>query len=407
MSSETLFRRINDYANRADPYPLYAELREHGGVARQENGAYIVGTYHELTQLLHDPRISSDTRKRDAEFREAEQVSEDPALSIITMDDPEHDRQRRLGMRHFGPPHSPGRIDALKDEITRITEELAGALRGKERFDLVEEFALPLPLTVICRLFGVPESDVPQVHAWAVTFIESLDLSPGDEAAARRRTGQEALKAMGAYLGELAERRRRDPGDDMLSGMATYHGPDGQLSQAELVQLAVLLLIAGHETTVNLISNGLLTFLRDPGTYERLRAEPELMPGAVEELLRYEPPKHYLPQRTPTADIEIAGVTVPQGAPLILIIASGNRDPLRFPDPDRFDPARADNIHLGFGSGIHNCFGAALARIQGRIALTTLLRTLDTPRLLKDPPEYRASAILRGPRHLFIEQAAG
>lgn len=165
---------------------------------------------------------------------------------------------------------------------------------------------------------------------------------------------------------------------------------------------AVLLLIAGHETTVNLITNGMLTLLRHPDALERLCREPELMPLAVEELLRYEPPVQMLPQRTPLADIEVAGRTIPKGSPLILMLAAGNRDPQRFVDPDRFDPAREDNQHLGFGSGVHSCFGAPLARLETQIALHELLRHLDTPRLIEDPPEYRRSPVLRGPRHLLI-----
>lgn len=167
---------------------------------------------------------------------------------------------------------------------------------------------------------------------------------------------------------------------------------------------AVLLLIAGHETTVNLITNGVLTLLRHPDALARLRAEPALMPSAVEELLRYEPPVQFLPQRTPLVDIEVADITVPKGAPLILVLASGNRDPLRFPDPDRFDPARQDNQHFGFGSGIHLCFGAPLARPETQTALRTLLRHFGDVRLVEDPPPYRSSPVLRGPRQLLLER---
>lgn len=402
MSSETLFRRITDPANRADPYPLYAELREHG-VARQEDGRYLVGTYHEINALLHDPRISSDLRKRavpDPEFR----LPEGLPPSFIGTDDPEHDRLRRLAMRQFGPPHSPGRIDALRDDMTRIAEELADGLVGKEHLDLVEDFAFPLPITVICDLFGVPEEDRHQMHVWADTVIANLDFAPGEDPAPRRLAAQEARKAMGAYLGGLAAKRRGNPGDDMLSGLVHDDGPDGRLTDLELMVTTVLLLIAGHETTVNLITNGMLTLLRHPEELELLRARPELMPAAVEELLRYEPPVQMLPQRTPLADVEVGGVTVPEGAPLILVLASGNRDPLRFQEPDRFDPTREDNVHFGFGSGVHSCFGAPLARMETRIALDTLLRRLDRPRLLEDPPPYRTSPVLRGPRHLPLAQ---
>ncbi|KNB53851.1 cytochrome P450 [Streptomyces caatingaensis] len=398
MSSETLFRRITDPAARADPYPLYAELREHG-VARQEDGRYLVGTYHEIEALLHDPRVSSDVRKRTAPDPDLLPVEGLPP-AFIGIDDPEHDRQRRLAMRPFGPPHSPGRIDALRGGMTRVAEELADGLRGRQRVDLVEDFAFPLPITVICDLFGVPESDRHQVHVWADTVIAGLDFTPGEDPGPRRRAAHEARLAMGRYLGGLAAERRGHPAGDLLSGLADDDGPDGRLTDQELMLTAVLLLIAGHETTVNLITNGMLTLLRHPAELERLRERPELMPSAVEELLRYEPPVQLLPQRTPLADVEVGGVTVPAGAPLILVLASGNRDPLRFPDPDRFDPAREDNVHFGFGSGVHACFGAPLARLETQIALTTLLARLDRPRLLEDPPPYRTSPVLRGPRHL-------
>ncbi|MET9416131.1 cytochrome P450 [Streptomyces klenkii] len=401
-SADTLFRRITDYANRADPYPLYAELREHK-VARQEDGKYLVGTYDEIAALLHDPRVSSDLRNR-AEPDPSIAPPEGLPPSFIGRDDPEHDRLRRLTMRPFGPPHSPGRIDALRGDITRIAGQLADGLRGRSSFDLVDDFAFPLPVTVICDLLGVPSEDIPQVHTWADTVVSGLDFTPGEDPEARRHAAYEARSAMGRYLGELAEKRRRGPADDMLSALANEDGPEGALTQQELMVTTVLLLIAGHETTVNLITNGMLTLLRNPEALERLRAEPELMPRAVEELLRYEPPVQFLPQRTPLADIEVAGVTIPKGVPLVLVLASGSRDPLRFPDPDRFDPARRDNQHFGFGSGIHNCFGAPLARLETQIALTTLINLLDGPRLLKDPPEYRNSPVLRGPRHLLLGQ---
>ncbi|MFJ2188787.1 cytochrome P450 [Kitasatospora sp. NPDC087861] len=403
MTPDTLLRRINDYTNRADPYPLYAELRENG-VVRQDDGAYLVGTYYEIAALLHDPRVSSDQRSRKDPDPTFTQDGLTPAF--IRLDDPEHDRLRRLAMRPFGPPHSPGRIDALHGDITRIAEELIDAFPDKGRIDLVDDFAYPLPITVISRLMGVPHEDVPRVRAWTNAVIAGFDPTPGQDPERRRQEARQARIAMGRYLGGLAEERRSHPTADLLSALANDDGPEGRLTPEELMSTAVLLLIAGHETTVNLITNGMLTLLRHPEALERLRADPGLMPGAVEELLRFEPPVQYLPQRSPLTDIEVAGVTVPRGAPLILVLASGNRDPRRFEDPDRFDPLRKDNQHLGFGSGIHICYGAPLARIEAQIALNALLRRLDDARLAEDPPPYRRSPILRGPRHLPVERDA-
>ncbi|MEV7354112.1 cytochrome P450 [Kitasatospora sp. NPDC091276] len=394
-AADTLFRRITDYANRADPYPLYAELRDHG-VARQDDGSYLVGTYHEVAALLHDPRISSDRRNRTV----PDEMQGSVPVAFIGRDDPEHERLRSIAMRPFGPPHAPDRVDAMHDEIARITGELVDGLRGRDRIDLVEDFAYPLPVTVICRLLGVPREDEPRFHAWSETLIAGFDPTPDSDPTERQRAATQARMEMGLYLGELAESRRGKPSDDMLSAFVNDPGPSGGFTQTELMATAVLLLIAGHETTVNLITNGVLTLLRQPESLELLRDKPELMPRAVEELLRYEPPVQLLPQRTALTDIEVAGVTVPKGAPLILVLAAANRDPLRFREPDRFDPNRPDNQHLGFGSGVHSCFGAPLARVEAQLALTALIHRLDGPRLLQDPPEYRRSPVLRGPRHL-------
>ncbi|MFC9238638.1 cytochrome P450 [Streptomyces decoyicus] len=399
MAADTLFQRITDYANRANPYPLYAELRE-AGVARQEDGSYLVGTYHDVEALLHDPRISSDRRKRTVPDEIAE---EGLPPAFIGLDDPEHHRLRGLAMRSFGPPHTPDRIDGMHDEITRIVKDLIGSFQGKEQIDVVDDFAYPLPVTVICRLLGVPIEDEPRFREWSDAIVAGIDPTPGEDPTERPRAAAEARKAMGLYLGELAEKRRAHPSDDMLSAFVSGDSSEGQLTPLEIMTTSVLLLIAGHETTVNLITNGILTLLRHPDELARLRAEPALMPNAVEELLRYEPPVQMLPQRTPLADIEVAGVTIPKGAPLILLLASGNRDPLRFRDPDRFDPTREDHRHLGFGSGVHSCFGAPLARLEAQIALHELIQYLDHPRLVEDPPPYRRSPVLRGPRHLLVE----
>jgi cytochrome P450 len=398
MAADTLFRRIADYANRANPYPLYAELREHG-VARQDDGSYLVGTYYEVGALLHDPRISSDRRNRAVPD---DIPIEAPGMpySFIGLDDPEHERLRNIAMRPFGPPHSANRIDAMHGEITAIAKELIDALQGRDLIDLVEDFAYPLPVAVICRFLGVPREDERRFHAWSEAVIASLDRTPDSDPTERQSAGVAARIAMGEYLGELADSRRGRPSDDMLSAFVNDSGPDGSFTLPELTSTAVLLLIAGHETTVNLIANGMLTLLRHPEALKLLRREPALMPRAVEELLRYEPPVQLLWQRTALTDVEVAGVVIPKGAPLILVLASGSRDPKRFNHPDHFDPIRRDNQHFGFGSGVHSCFGAPLARIEAQIALTELARRLDSPRLLQDPPPYRRSPILRGPRHL-------
>ncbi|MEU1538744.1 cytochrome P450 [Actinacidiphila glaucinigra] len=399
MTAETLLERITDYASRPDPYPLYAELREAGPMVRQTDGSYLVGTFHEIAGLLHDPRLSADPRNRTTPAPAAPEETQH--LPFLRLDDPEHHRLRTLAMRPFGPPHSPGRVDAMRGEITRITGELVDGLRGRDHVDIVDDLAYPLPVTVICRLLGVPREDEPRFREWTDLLVASADISPGEDTAARAEAGRTARMEMGAYLLGLAEQRRGRPTGDLLSDFVNEPDPELRLTEEELAMTAILLLIAGHETTVNLITNGVLTLLRHPDTLERLRREPELLPETVEELLRYEPPVH-LRERIPLADVEIAGTVVPKGTSVILALASGSRDPLRFQDPDRFDPARKDNEHFGFGSGIHLCYGAPLARIEAQAALGALLPGLGTATLLQDPPPYRSNAMLRGPRHLLV-----
>ncbi|MEV0200556.1 cytochrome P450 [Nonomuraea sp. NPDC050691] len=266
----------------------------------------------------------------------------------------------------------------------------------------MDEVAYPLPVTVICRLLGVPREDEPRFHAWADAIVESL--GPGEEDRAERERGRaEAVSKLQTYLADLAATRRDAPGDDLLSGLVTYEGPEGRMSPVEVIATAALLLIAGHETTVNLIANGMLTLLRHPELVKRLRAEPDLIVTTVEELLRYEPPVHFLSSRVALADIPIAGTTIPAGAPVVLVLASGSRDPAHVSHPDTFDPDRRYCEHLGFGGGIHYCFGAALARLEAQIALQQLVNRLVNPRLVEDPPPYRPSATLRGPRHLLVD----
>ncbi|NUK15180.1 cytochrome P450 [Streptomyces lunaelactis] len=401
----SLLRQITDYSNRANPYPLYAELRK-TPVAHDEDGPYVISTYHDIQSLLHDPRISSEARNLSApvadELQQPEQETSLPP-GFLRLDPPEHDRMRRMTNRPFGPPHSPRRVEGMRPELGEIVSGLIDGLANDGRIDLVDQFSYPFPVTVICRLLGVPREDEARFHTWADTLAASLDPAPSEDLAERDRIAKEARTQLGMYLAGLIEERRKSPRDDMLSALVNGGGPDGAMTTMEVLSTAALLLIAGHETTVNLITNGMLTLLRHPDVLQRLRDEPRLAVPIVEELLRYEPPVQLLPQRTPIADIEVRGVTIPKGSSLWLVLASGNRDPQRFEDPDRFDPDRKDIQHLGLGSGIHSCFGAPLARLEAQIALSEPARRLDNPRLVEDPPPYRHNAVLRGPRHLNIE----
>ncbi|MFJ6481807.1 MULTISPECIES: cytochrome P450 [unclassified Streptomyces] len=407
--TQALLREIIDYANRANPYPLYEELRK-TPVSHDGDGPYVVSTYYEIHSLLHDPRISSDAKNLKATGDDllGEQSDEEGTTlppSFLKLDPPDHDRLRRMTNRPFGPPHAPRRVHDMRDELGTLVSGLIDGIveTGQlDRIDLVDQFAYPFPVSVICRLLGIPREDEPRFHVWAEALAASLDPDPDADPTKRGQGAMDARMELGMYLAGLIEERRKKPGDDMLSQLATADGPDGAMTTMEALSTSALLLIAGHETTVNLITNGMLTLLRHPEVLQRLRNDPDLAIPIVEELLRYEPPVQLLPQRTTLSDIEVAGVTIPKGASVWLMLASGNRDPKRFENPDRFDPDREDIQHLGLGSGIHSCFGAPLARQEAQLALSELARRLENPRLLEDPPPYRQNSVLRGPRHLPI-----
>ncbi|SEC50072.1 Cytochrome P450 [Streptomyces sp. 2231.1] len=406
MTEASLVNRITDLANRADPYPLYEELRATPVLHEEEGDPYVLSSYYDIKALLHDPRISSDAANVAASGRDAlNDLEETGGLppSFLRLDPPEHDRLRRIANSGFGPPHRPRRVDNLRGDMAATVTHLIDGFGDARQVDLVDQFAYPFPVTVICRLLGVPREDEPKFRAWVDPLVASLDPDTRQGADEEFLNSlRESRMALGMYLSGLAEQRTKEPQDDLLSDLVRSDGPNGSMTMMEVLSTAVLLLIAGHETTVNLITNGMLTLLRHPDVLRRLREEPALAVNIVEELLRYEPPVQIVPQRTCIADIEVRGVTIPKGSRIWLMIAAGNRDPERFKNPERFDPDREDIQHLGFGSGIHSCFGAPLARLETQIALTELARRLENPRLVEDPPPYRPNAVLRGPRHLNI-----
>ncbi len=412
MSQETLLQHIVEYTNRANPYPLYAQLRK-TPVSRQVDGTYVVSTYREIVALLGDPRVSSDLRNRtepatsaSGEAREAESppvASQQSPSSFLLLDPPEHDRLRRLATRQFGPPHRPDLVNRIRPDLVKMVNRLIDQFQDQHQVDVVASLTYPFPVSVICELLGVPRQDEERFHRWAEAIVNGLNARQQADREALVRKSEEAEQELGQYIATLIEMHRKQPGKDMLSGLVTDEGPDGSMSQGELITTGILLLIAGHETTVNLIANGVLTLLRHPEMLLRLRREPDLIVGTVEEVLRYEPPVQLLPQRTPLEDISIAGTVIPKGAPLTLALAAGNRDPQQFVDPERFDPERKENPHLSFSSGIHYCFGAPLARLEAQVALSELFRRLEHPRIVVDPPPYRQNPLLRGPSQLLIE----
>jgi cytochrome P450 len=278
--------------------------------------------------------------------------------------------------------------------------------KGKTRIDVVDEYAYPLPVAVICKILGVPLQDEPRFHAWIADMLAGVDLGPEGatkEGQLRMEQTRAAAASLNDYLTGLIKRFVQTPGEDLLSKLVHDDGPDGPMSPAEALSNAKLLLIAGHDSTVNLISHSVLTMLRNPGSVELLRRRPQLIPGAIEEVLRLQSSVQFFPTRSALADIEIAGTVIPKGSPIFLMYGAGNRDPKRFANPNHFDPERRDNQHLGWASGIHTCFGGPLARLEVNTAVEAFLRRVENPRLVVDPPPYRRSMIFRGPRHLLID----
>jgi cytochrome P450 len=416
-TAETAWAEAMKFDNRADPYPFFDELRK-TPVARVADDTYVVTGYRELMALAHDPRISSDISR--SPLRPEPAAAAEPAAgadhlraygrvqSLIMSDPPDHDRARRQVMRHFGPPHSPDVIPKMEPDIQRLCNELLdnAKAKGETRLDVVDDYAYPVPVAVICKILGVPLKDEPTFHAWIFDALAGLDLGPQaatEEGKARAEKGRASMAALTQYLADLIQGYLRKPGEGLLSTLVNDDGPDGPMAPKEAVANAVLLLVAGHDSTVNTISHCVLMLLRNPESFDLVRRRPELIPRAIEEVQRLQSAVQFFPSRSATADIEIGGTIIPKGAAVHLMYGAANRDPARFPDPNHFEPERSDNEHFGWGSGIHTCMGGPLARLEVNLALETFLRRVENPRLVVDPPPYRQSQVFRGPRHLLVD----
>lgn len=416
MNAATAWAEAMKFENRPNPYPFFEELRK-TPVAKVADKTYVVTGYPELLALAHDPRISSDIRRSPSDFG-VQKPEPEPGSghlqaygrepSIIVSDPPEHDRARRQVMRHFGPPHSPDVIPGMEPLVVRLANELLDKVKARNatRLDVVADFAYPIPVAVICKILGVPVEDESRFHAWIFDFMMGLDLGPEgatEEGRALAEKGRAGTAALQAYLGELVQKYAASPGDGLLSRLLHDDGPDGPMPVREATSNAMLLLVAGHDSTVNTISNCVMTLLRNPGSWDLVRQRPELIPRVIEEVQRLQSAVQFFPSRSATADIEIGGTVIPAGSAVYLIYAAANRDPRRFDNPDRFDPLRADNEHFGWGSGIHTCMGGPLARLEVNLALETLVRRLESPKLVVDPPPYRHNQVFRGPRQLWVD----
>jgi cytochrome P450 len=388
-SVDEVFHAAVALDHRPDPYPYWAALRGRP-VAERADGGWVAAGHAEITQLLHDPRVSA-VRTAPGQAWRPERVGPDgrpvPA-PFLRQDPPGHDRLRAVVVDQLVP-----RVAGMRGHIEELVAGRLDAVAARRdgRIDVVADLAYPLPVAVICELLGIPDADESRFRELARRTTRGLDpietLRPSEQAEI-----EQAGRELRGYLTEVVTRHRERPGDDMLSAIIA----SGELAVAELFVTLGLLLIAGHETTVNLIANGALALLRHPGQLDRLRADPEYAAPLVEEVLRFDPPVQ-MSARTTVGDIGIGRARIPAGSRVTLLLAAGNRDPRRFADPDVFDPLRPGNAHLGFGGGIHYCVGAALARLEAQVALTELARRIDGARLLADPPPYRDNAVLRGP----------
>jgi len=396
QETDTLLFNPFDPAFRIDPYPVYARLRAEAPVYQGAFDNWVLSRYADCVAVLKDPRSSSDSRNSDAYLKFVEQSGVDPeelldgARPFLFMDPPDHTRLRGLVNKAF----TPRVVEGLRPQIQAIVDELIDKILEQGSLEVIEDFAYPTPVRVICEMLGVPAEDHETFKGWSRELARSLDpeeVLPPD--VVQRRQG--AIESFREYFRKLIARRRAQPEEDLLSALIAAEEEGDKLTEQELLSTCILLLVAGHETTVNLIGNGVLALLRHPGQLHLLREEPSLARGAVEEVLRYDPPVQ-MTVRVALQDMEIAGVTMTKGQQAIILLASANRDPAQFPDPDRFDIARRDNHHLSFGHGTHFCLGAPLARVEGEIALRTLVRRLERLQLLTEAPEYKENIVLRG-----------
>jgi cytochrome P450 len=379
-----------------DPHPVYAALRERGPVHRvripEGAEAWLIVGYEAGRAALVDPRFCKDWRNASQSFPIPNPA---PGPHMLNSDPPDHERLRRLVVREF----TARRIERLVPRVQQITDALLDDMLGHPdgRADLVEALSFPLPISVICELLGVPMLDRSMFSTLTDTILSDAHPDPAVRAAA---TGQ-----MAAYLADLLDSKRRAPGEDLMSALIRTTDDDGdRLSVDELRGTAWLLLVAGHETTVNLISNGVLALLTHPDQLAVLRADLTLVDNAVEEMLRYEGPLETPTFRFTSEPVEIGGTVIPGGELVLVALADADRDPARFPDPGRFDVRRSAHGHLAFGHGIHHCLGAPLARTEGRIAVRTLLRRCPDLALDASPATlaWRRGMLMRGPRSLPV-----
>jgi cytochrome P450 len=392
-----------------NPYPVYNLLRTVRPVMQvpvpgfDGPGVWLLTRYRDVHAVLRDPRFSVDRLRAPLVKQNLDRLppfirqSAQGMRSMLTMDAPDHTRVRKLVNKAF----TPKRVAALRGRIEEIVAERLGAAAEAGSLELIHDLAEPLPAIVIAELLGVPAEDHRKFREWSSQLIAAIAAPSAD--ARQRASGAAAQKLLG-YLADVIAARRREPRDDLISAMIHAQEASDALRDEELLATSNLLLLAGHETTTNLIGNGTLALLRAPGQWERLRSEPELLPHAVEELLRFDGPVQAT-IRVAREDIELDGHPIVEGSLVLLSIGGANHDPEVFDAPDRLDLARDPNPHLAFGFGAHFCMGAPLARLEAEVAFAGLLARFPKLGLVDEAPEYRPNPVLRGLTRLRLSLA--
>lgn len=387
---------------RANPHLPYRQLREVDPVHWSPFlGFWVLTRYADCVSVLRDAkRFSVDPRDLAIYDMMMQGVGEGRPLMqmerkwMLMLNPPDHTRLRTLVTKAF----TPRVVENLRPRIQEIVDDLLDKVQGADGMDIIADLSYPLPVIVIAGMLGVPAEDRDKFKAWTTDLARTLDPIISPEVL---DAGDAAAVAFSDYFKILVAKRRKDPQEDLLSALIAAEEQGDHLTEEELIATAVLLLGAGHETTMNLIGNGLLALLRNPEQLEKLKADPSLIQGAVDECLRYDGPVQ-MTARTALEDIEIEGKTITKGQQAVIVLAAANRDPAHFVDPDRFDITRKDNPHIAFSHGIHYCLGAPLARVEAQIALTTLLRRLPKLRLASDELEWRETVTLRGLKALPV-----
>lgn len=390
--------RLADPAVIADPYPLLARFREASPFAELDGMLVVFGRYRDCSDILRDPRASSERER--SRLVPPELQARERTRSFLSLDPPDHTRLRGLVARAF----TPRVVAKLAPRISQVTRDLLSAAQasGTGELELVSQLAYPLPVRIISELLGVPPEDHSRFAGWSAKLAHSVQPSFGAIDPAELAAAEQAGLEFAEYFTELIDARRSSPADDLLTKLIRAEDAGDRLTTDELIATCVLLLVAGHETTVGLISNAVLALLRNPGELAALTADPDLAASAVEETLRYDSPVQ-LTGRVARGGMTIGRASPPDGAVLLLLLAATGRDPAVFAEPDRFDIRRGAREHLAFAAGPHFCLGAPLARLEATVALRAIAGRVASPRLDESSLVYKPNFNLRGPERMVIQ----